>query len=77
MGLASVICIDATAVKLFISERHLSVGVGVSLALSPARGTLVLVLGCLLQPQYENWCLVSLHCVIPCSVDISGRLAAS
>lgn len=33
MGPASVICIDVVAVKLAINERHLSVGVGVSLAL--------------------------------------------
>lgn len=43
-----------------------------SLTLSPAGGTLVLLLGYLFQASYEDLCLVLLHPVMPCSVDIPG-----
>lgn len=51
----------------------LTARVGVSLTLSPAFGTLFLLLGCLVQFWYEGLCLVFLWLVMLCSSDVLGR----
>lgn len=46
---------------------------GQFLMLLPALGTFVLLLGCLIQPQYEERYLVFLPLDIQCLVDIPKR----
>jgi hypothetical protein len=47
----------------------------VSLTLLPAFGTLFLLPGCLVQRQYESFCLVSLHLILSCLAVVSRRFA--
>ena len=51
----------------------LTVGMGVSLTLLPALGTLFLFLGCFFQPGYGGLCLVLLYLVLSCLAVVFWR----
>lgn len=50
-------------------------GKGVSLTILSAHVTLFLLLVCLVQPEYQGWCIVLLQLVVTCSVNIPGSSA--
>lgn len=49
-------------------------GVGTSLILLCALGTLFLLISCLAKPCYESLCLVFLNLVVSYSIEIPGML---